>query len=38
MRIDFMLTDFISDVNLAEGQTYYLEGGKTYCMFNNLTT
>lgn len=38
MRIDFMLTDFISDVDLAEGQTYYLEGGKTYCMFNNLTT
>ena len=38
MRIDFMLTDFISDVNLAEGQTYYLEGGKTYCMFDNLTT
>ncbi len=38
MRIDFILTDFISDVNLAEGQTYYLEGGKTYCMFNNLTT
>lgn len=38
MRIDFLLTDFISDVNLAEGQTYYLEGGKTYCMFNNLTT
>ena len=32
------LTDFISDVNLAEGQTYYLEGGKTYCMFDNLTT
>ena len=38
MRIDFILTDFISDVDLAEGQTYYLEGGKTYCMFNNLTT
>lgn len=38
MRIDFLLTDFISDVNLAEGQTYYLEGGKTYCMFDNLTT
>ncbi|MCD8167258.1 MAG: hypothetical protein LUE93_14815 [Bacteroides sp.] len=38
MRIDFMLTDFISDVNLAEGQEYYLEGGKTYCMFNNLST
>lgn len=38
MRIDFMLTDFISDVNLAEGQVYYLEGGKTYCMFDNLTT
>lgn len=38
MRIDFMLTDFISDVDLAEGQEYYLEGGKTYCMFNNLTT
>lgn len=38
MRIDFILTDFISDVELAEGQTYYLEGGKTYCMFNNLTT
>lgn len=38
MRIDFLLTDFISDVDLAEGQTYYLEGGKTYCMFNNLTT
>lgn len=38
MRIDFMLTDFISDVDLAEGQIYYLEGGKTYCMFNNLTT
>lgn len=38
MRIDFMLTDFISDVELAEGQEYYLEGGKTYCMFNNLTT
>lgn len=38
MRIDFMLTDFISDVDLAEGQTFYLEGGKTYCMFNNLTT
>ena len=38
MRIDFMLTDFISDVELAEGQVYYLEGGKTYCMFNNLTT
>ncbi|NDV80396.1 hypothetical protein [Bacteroides sp. 51] len=37
-RIDFILTDFISDVTLAEGQTYYLEGGKTYCMFNNLTT
>lgn len=38
MRIDFLLTDFISDVELAEGQTFYLEGGKTYCMFNNLTT
>jgi hypothetical protein len=38
MRIDYMLTDFISDVNLAEGQVFYLEGGKTYCMFNNLTT
>lgn len=38
MRIDFMLTDFISDVNLAEGQTFYLEGGKTYCMFNSQTT
>lgn len=38
MRIDFLLTDFISDVNLAEGQTFYLEGGKTYCFFNNLTT
>lgn len=38
MRIDFMLTDFISDVELAEGQVFYLEGGKTYCMFNNLTT
>lgn len=38
MRIDFMLTDFVSDVNLAEGQEYLLEGGKTYCMFNNLTT
>lgn len=38
MRIDFLLTDFISDVNLAEGQEYYLEGGKTYCMFDNLTT
>jgi hypothetical protein len=38
MRIDFILTDFISDVDLAEGQTYYLEGGKTYCMFSNLTT
>jgi hypothetical protein len=38
MRIDFLLTDFISDVNLAEGQIFYLEGGKTYCMFNNLTT
>lgn len=38
MRIDFLLTDFISDVDLAEGQTFYLEGGKTYCMFNNLTT
>lgn len=38
MRIDFMLTDFISDVNLAEGQEYYLDGDKTYCMFNNLTT
>ena len=38
MRIDFMLTDFISDVELAEGQEFYLEGGKTYCMFNNQTT
>lgn len=38
MRIDYLLTDFISDVNLAEGQTFYLEGGKTYCMFDNLTT
>ena len=38
MRIDFMLTDFISDVDLAEGQEYLLEGGKTYCIFNNLTT
>lgn len=38
MRIDFILTDFVSDVDLAEGQTFYLEGGKTYCMFNNLTT
>lgn len=38
MRIDFMLTDFISDVTLAEGQEYYLEGGKTYCIFNNLST
>lgn len=37
-RIDLILTDFISDVDLAEGQTFYLEGGKTYCMFNNLTT
>ena len=33
-----IFNDFISDVNLAEGQTYYLEGGKTYCMFDNLTT
>ena len=38
MRIDYMLTDFVSDVDLAEGQEYYLEGGKTYCMFNHVTT
>lgn len=38
MRIDDILTDFISDVDLAEGQTFYLEGGKTYCMYRNLTT
>lgn len=38
MQIDDILTDFISDVDLAEGQTFYLEGGKTYCMYRNLTT
>lgn len=38
MRIDRMLIDFISDVDLAEGQEYYLDGGKTYCMFNGVTT
>lgn len=38
MRIDDILTDFISDVDLAEGQTFYLEGGKTYCMYRNQTT
>lgn len=38
VRIDELLTNFISDVNLAEGQVYELEGGKTYCMFLNLTT
>ena len=38
MRIDFILTDFITDVELAEGQEFYLEGGKTYCMFNTQTT
>lgn len=38
MRIDFILSDFIPDVELAEGQTFYLEGGKTYCMFNSVTT
>lgn len=38
MRIDDILTDFISDVDLAEGQEFYLEGGKTYCMYRNLTT
>lgn len=38
MQIDDILTDFISDVNFAEGQEFYLEGGKTYCMYRNLTT
>lgn len=36
MCIDFFLIDFIFDVNLVEGQIYYLEGGKIYCMFDNL--
>jgi hypothetical protein len=38
VRIDLILTSFISDVTLAEGQEFQLEGGKNYCMFNNLTT
>lgn len=37
-RIDTILDNFISDVNLAEGQTFYLEGGKTYCIFNTVNT
>ena len=38
MRIDWLLEDFVPDVNLAEGQIFYLEGGKTYCLFNSVTT
>ncbi|MDE6371032.1 MAG: fibronectin type III domain-containing protein, partial [Duncaniella sp.] len=29
-RIDTIITNFNSDINLAEGQTFMLEGGKTY--------
>lgn len=32
------LLDFISNTNYAEGQTYYLEGGKTYYMDGNDIT
>lgn len=38
MQIDDILTDFISNSELAEGQEFYLEGGKTYCMYRNLGT
>jgi len=37
-RIDTVLTNFISDVNLAEGQKFYLEGGKKYFLWQNTNT
>jgi len=33
-----VLTDFISNTDYAEGQTYYLEGGKTYYIDGNDIT
>ncbi len=33
-----ILNDFISNTNYAEGQTYYLQGGKTYYMDGNDIT
>ncbi len=38
VRLDKILTDFISDITLAEGTIFELEGGKNYVMFNNVTT
>lgn len=37
-RLDLFLANFITDATLAEGQTFYLEGGKNYVLFNNVTT
>lgn len=36
-RIDTVLTNYNSDNTLAEGQVYYLEGGKNYVLFNNVS-
>lgn len=35
MRIDTIIENFNRDPRLAEGQTFYLEGGKAYYFFNN---
>lgn len=36
-RIDTVLTNYNSDNTLAEGQVFYLEGGKNYVLFNNVS-
>ena len=36
MRLDGILEDYMTSVTLAENQTYYLEGGKTYVFTTNL--
>lgn len=36
-RIDTILSNYNSDNTLAEGQVFYLEGGKNYVLFNNVS-
>lgn len=35
-RIDTILTNYMSDISLAEGTVFELEGGKAYYMYTNL--
>jgi len=36
-RIDTVIDNYNSDNSLAEGQIFYLEGGKNYVLFNNTS-